>query len=309
MSLEARKKELEEQIEIAVKREDAELQEELKELEAPAEEPKAEEEKPAEPEAPVEPEKPAEQPKVEEPPPEKTKAEYVKERKDRAALRARVEELEARLAEATKPKAETVADPEPDPTDELEHVKWENRQLKSTVKDVADWKEDIETKTQRQQIQLGAEQEFMRFEDELVAREPEYAQARSHFIMTQANAIRLENPNITQEQLVAAVKNKALMVAARYVNAGYENPAEAMYESIKAQGWKPQPKTETKEEPKELKPDLDKVAANRARNAGTVGGSGRGAGGQLTRLAASGLTNQEWAKLSPEEKARLLNGG
>lgn len=309
MSLEARKKELEEQIVAATAREEKEDAEEMKALETPVEEPVKEEVKEPEKVEEVKTEEPAkvEEPKTEEPP-KKTQAEYVRERKDRAALRQRVDELEAKLAEATKPKVETVADPEPDPTDELEHVKWENRQLKKDVKDVADWKEDVQVKAQREQIQIGAEKEFMAFEDELVSRHPDYAEARSHFIITQANAIRLENPNITQEQLVKEVKRKALTLAAGYVSAGYDNPAEAMYENIKSLGWKPQPKQEAAiEEVKEPpKPDLNKIAANRARNAGTVGGAGQGSGGQMTKLAAAGLTNAEWMKLPTAEKARLL---
>jgi len=87
------------------------------------------------------------------------------------------------------------------------------------------------------------------------------------------------------------------------------DPIEEMYHEAKELGYSAPPKAVEQEEKKEIKPDLDKIAANRARNAGTAAAKGTGTSGQLTGSTAATLTAKEWAALPKAEKDRILNGG
>jgi hypothetical protein len=147
------------------------------------------------------------------------------------------------------------------------------------------------------------------FENEVAAQYPDYADARSDFILTQAKAILQENPSISREDLIKEVEMKGLYLAAKLKKQGYDNPALGIYEHIKAAGWKPQPRqTEQAEPVEERKPDLNKIAQNRARNAGMVGGSGSGGGGELTKRSVQDMTNEEWSKLPIAQKEKIMRG-
>jgi len=122
--------------------------------------------------------------------------------------------------------------------------------------------------------------------------------------------IRIDNPDLSHADLLEATNKDLLMKASNYLNEGF-NPIEEMYHAAKKLGFKAIPKEEPKPEPeekKDLKPDLSKVAANRARNAGTAGAAASGSGGgQLTAAVAADMPAKDWAKLSPEQKKAVFN--
>jgi len=81
-----------------------------------------------------------------------------------------------------------------------------------------------------------------------------------------------------------------------------------MYERAKQLGYKPQEKAQAAEKEVVIKPDLDRVAANRARNAGTAAANGNNDRAELTMRTAAEMTNAEFAKLTASEKKRLFGG-
>jgi hypothetical protein len=225
MSLEETKKELEEQLAKAIEREDKEAAEEL---DAPVE--TVEEEKPAEElkvEEPVVETKPEEPKTVEEV--KKTPAEYAKERRDRADLQRQVNELREQLAEVNKPKA--AVDAEPDPTDELEHTKWQLRQTNSTVSEFADWKKEQEHKQFIERNRKSEDAVIVALEQKTRQEIPEYDDIKQHYVGTLATALRLANPALSGQSLSDAVDRVVRNQLNDYAANGYENPIKELVKS------------------------------------------------------------------------------
>lgn len=125
-------------------------------------------------------------------------------------------------------------------------------------------------------------------------------------------SLRLQNPRRSHVELLEDTKNVLLNKAGMYIKQGLD-PIQEMYEEAKSLGFKAISKEEAKDdegnEDPEIKPDLDKIAKNKKKNAGMVGGKGAGAGGQLTRESAADMTSGEWMRLPAAEKKRILSGG
>jgi hypothetical protein len=258
-----------------------ELKSQLAESEKPEEEEKPEEvaapEVKAE-EAPAEPEKPAEPVVVK----EETldDAGYARLRREKRAAEKRAEELEAKLAErATAP--EVVEEPS----------------IHEALLPIIE--RDREER---------AFSEFQTLEDRFRASNPNYDDVAAQYASTLATAIKVQNPRLTQNQVVEQVKKEILKKAGTYLNAGFD-PIEEMYHDAIELGFKPRAKEVAKEEPKEevVKPDMAQLAKNRARSAGMVDTSGKEEG-LLTKQAALSMSVGEYAKLPASERKRLLYG-
>ena len=273
--------------------------------EKPIEEPKVEDPAPEE--------KPAEEPAKEEPKPEepvKTASDYARERRENRAAAKLAEELaaaNARIAELTRPReAVTPVNLEPDRAENpQEWTEWKIKQQDAIIRDLSSRTEQTTREEQSRRIRAQAEQEVVGYENQVRAQNPDYDAAKSYYANMLAASIKIINPKVTNNQLVQAVNDKLMLRASELLNEGHENPIAAMYEEVKALGFQP-PKAQEPSTEKEIKPDLAKVAANRARNAGTAAAQGDGGRGDLTPKVAATLTNKEFAKLKPEEKARIF---
>jgi len=296
--MEETRKQLEE-AEKAAPVEEVEVKEEPKE-ELPKEEAKLEESKV---------EEVKEEPKVEEPP-AKTPSDYAKERRENRAAAKLAEELaiaNARIAELTKPREPVMAaDVEPDRAENpQEWTEWKIRKQDKLINELSSKTEAVSREEQSRRIRSQAEQEVIGYENQVRQQNPDYDAAKSFYANMLAASIKIINPKVTNQQLVQAVNDKLMLRASELLNEGHDNPIAAMYEEVKALGFQP-PKPQEQATEKEIKPDLSKVAANRARNAGTAAAQGDGGRGELTPKVAAAMTNREFAKLKPEEKKRIF---
>jgi hypothetical protein len=267
-----------EKLEEAIKLEDGIATEEPeKEEEAPeaVEEPEPKEEK-------VE-EKP-EEPKDDE---ELDASGYRKLRRDLKAAQKQIEDLKAAKTKDAEPVAEREETPEavlpPEVVDLVEERKYQK-----------------------------AGQEFSSMEEDFKKNAPDdFEDVSLQYKASLYQHIRIDNPRMTHDQLLAETNKKLLMKASKYLNEGY-NPIEEMYEDAKSLGFKKIPKDDAPaatEEVEVKKPDLSKVAANRARNAGMAAAKGRAGQPALTQQSAATMSVAEWSKLPTAEKRRLLAGG
>jgi hypothetical protein len=286
--------------------------EEVEKVEEPVvEAPVKEEEKPVE-------EKPAEPEKTVEVEVKKTPAEYAKERRDARALseqltlaNARIAEANARIAELSQPKREVSIDVEPDRSvDPQAHLEWKLRradekiaQTEAKLEKVGKWTEEQERQKQSDNMRMRAEQEVQNYEAVVRQQQPDYDQVKGWYANMLAASMKIVNPKITNDALVRAVNDRLMHRASELLNEGHDNPIAALYHEAKSLGYHPQAASDSS---KEVKPDLAKVAANRARNAGTAAAQGDNGRGELTPTVAAKLTNKEFAKLKPAEKQRLF---
>ncbi len=153
-----------------------------------------------------------------------------------------------------------------------------------------------------------AGREFNALEEQFRRKAPDYDDVANAYKAALLQSIKIQNPRMTTDELIEKTNEALLVKAGSYVRAGFD-PIEELYHEAKELGFKAAPKEQPKEEPKELKPDLSKIAANKARNAGTTGAKGAGERGQITLAAAADMSVQEWASLPAAEKKRILAGG
>lgn len=263
----------------------SEIEEIQKELDA-LNEPEKEEEQ-EEREEVVEEEQPKEEPVKEEPAKEEEKEldasgyrrlrlEKEAEKKRADALEARLREIESKMKQPTK---EQFVDQQ-DTDYELEAIKIANRYQE-------------------------AEKAVMRMEQEFKQSAPDdYDDVAMQYRATIYNAVRIENPDLSHMELMDATRRKILEIAANHKSKGYD-PIERMYLDGKKMGFKEIPK-EQQAEQKVIKPDLDKIAANKKRNAGTAGAKGGGERGQMTAEALADLPAHEYAKIPLSERMRIM---
>lgn len=229
------------------------------------------------------------------------------ERADKARLVARVAELERPRVEE-KPE-ETPPDRAEDPAGYAEFVA---RKAEKTASVALEKLEKIE-KNQNQQayersqeeLTEAAKNELFQMENNLKKTLPDYDDVKNFYVNSLAFSIKKLNRNITDQQLIKAIDTKIFNDALALHKEGYENPVHALYEQIKADGYVAPSKAAEKEE--KLKPNIDQVAKNRARNAGTVAAAaGTGQGEVTARYAATEMTTEEIGKLfatmTPQEK-------
>lgn len=295
MSLKEVIEETKKQIEEAEKAEEAAVAPAEEVKEEPKEAPKEEVKEESKPEEPVE-------------EPKKTPAQYAKERKDNAKLRNELDAANALIAKLAQPKTEPVktdedAEPNSDEDPQAWNA-WNIRNLKKANKELADSVTEIRKEKQTETLKTAAEREMVGYENETRGQYKDYDDAKRYYANMLAYSVKVLNPSLSNDKLVEIVNHRMLTRASELMNEGHGNPVAAMYEEAKTLGYKAAAPENTKEEI--LKPDLSKVAANRARNAGTAAaGSGRG-DGELTAAHAATMTNAEFAKLKPEERQRLF---
>lgn len=278
-------KELKEEIEIKRKQEEGadNAEEEPQEDEAgkPAEESGDKEEKPAEEIKTKVEEKPAE---------ELDNSAYARMRREASAAKKKAEDTEARLASLQEelkalkaPATEEVAAPA-----EMKHAP------------------EIEALVQDHKIKR-AEREFVSLEDNFKRRNPDYGHIAAEYSRAIAQSIKVQNPRMSNEDIIEKTKETILLKAAKYQGEGYD-PIEELYHEAKDLGFNGE-SMKKKEEPvdkeEEIRPDMKKVASNRARSSGMTGSRGESKG-QMTKAAAADLSVAEWQKLTVEEKRRLM---
>lgn len=218
---------------------------------------------------------------------------YARMRREKAAAEKRAQEAEARLAEISKNKEA--------PQEEKEEA---------SFPDVAP--ELVEAV---QEIRLKkAEREFQSFEEKFKAKASDYQAVASQYALALAQSIKIQNSHMSSIEVAEKTKEAILMKASAYINKGFSNPAEELYYEAKELGFTGRSaRSAEKEEAKaeeEIKPDMKKLAANRARSTGMASVNGRSQSG-LTRqyIEQNGMpTPEEWSKLPASEKKKLLYG-
>jgi hypothetical protein len=251
-----------------------------------------------------------EEPKEE---PKKTPAQYAEERRAaRAAKQALAEELaiaNARIAamEAERAK-EKESQPSGEPDKETDPIAWAEWRVSQTEKKLApkieqldQWREDQLRQAYHEQQKNQALAEVANFENEVRKTNADFDDVKQYYANMLAASVKIVNPKLSNESISKIVSDRMLLRASELLNDGHENPIAVMYQEAKALGYRPK-----QEKEEEVKPNLEKVAQNRSRNAGTAGASGQGDRGELTPSSAIGMTNAEFAKLKPEQKKALF---
>lgn len=220
-------------------------------------------------------------------------------------LAAQLAEANARILELTRSREDPrqVSDEPSRADDPQAWTEWKVQQQERELSEFKQWKAQQEQARNYQERIRQAESEIIAFENQVRDKLPAYDEAKSYIANYEAFNIKRERPNITQDQLVEAVKLKMMTRAAYFLKEGYENPIEAMYEEAKTLGFSPK----KNDDGERKRPDLDKVAKNHARNAGMAGAAaGTGSGEMTPRYVAENLTVAEtakmFAKMTPEEK-------
>lgn len=268
------------------------VQEELKKqlAEAEAAENKVEEPQPEpepEKEAEKEPEKPAEPEKTDENKQKEENERFARLRREVADAKKAKEELERRLADLERAK----------PVEQAQVQEPESVELPPVVQDII-----------QEHTLTRAERELATFEADVRAQNPDYDAVAGQYTQSVYNGLRVLNPDMSQGQLAELTKRKVLEIAGTLLKNGYSNPVEELYHRAKEMGFRaPEKKAEEQKEEREVKPDMAKVAANRARSAGMAAASGEERG-LMTKEAAAGLTAAEWMKLPIAERQRLMYG-
>lgn len=303
------------------------LQEELAKMKAQQEQEAAapvEEEEPApveEPEAP-EPEveakseesAPEGEPVEQTPPPEDKKAyndAMARMRRELAATKRMLEEAKAQPKPVmAQPAPQAVApahDEEPDVnTNPVEWVQWNIRKTEAQVNEIREWKEEQSRSAQQTQVLQGAVQELSRYENEFKATAPDYDDVSNFVVGELKRSFKIMHPGASDDQITQAVQRHVLLEASRYAQQGL-NPVEEMYLRAKNElGY--QPKVPSADNVTELRPDLDKIAKNKQRSAGMNGAAGAAQRATpSTKAAAADMTAAEWARLSEEDRRRILS--
>jgi hypothetical protein len=237
---------------------------------------------------------------VEEPVEKLDNSAYAKMRREKAEAEKRARDLEARLEALEKGRQEPVKeqpkDAEPNiKTDPVAWLEWNDKQNKTEIAELK--KVALEERKQREEQQIieQAKQEFTNYEQQFAPTVDNYEDVAQFMFKRIAESMRIVNPSLSQEQLINATQRHILQQAAQYHTQGL-NPAEELYhDAINSFGYQPTVKTQ---EP--ARRDLSKVAANRKRNAGTMGVGG-GNKPQITKEMAATMSIADFAKLSKED--------
>lgn len=155
--------------------------------------------------------------------------------------------------------------------------------------------------------------EFNQLEANFRRSVPDYDDVSNAYKVDLFHSVRIDNPRWTEDMILKETNRRLLTKASQYVAKGLD-PIQEMYEDAKVLGYKAKPKEQAKPEPEvEIKPDLDKLAANKERSAGFAGANGgRGGQPQMTLQTAASIPPGEWAKMSREQKneaLKLTNAG
>lgn len=236
-----------------------------------------------------------------------------KMRRELAAAKRQAEEYKAKASQpqyvAPTPQAQAaIVDQEPDVnTNPVEWVKWNMEKTEAQLQEVKAWKEEQSRAAQQNQTIQGAVQELSRYENEFKATAEDYDDVSGFMVNELKRSFKLMHPGASDDQITQAVQRHVLLEASRYAQAGL-NPVEEMYLRAKNElGY--QPKTPVQEDTQEeLRPDLDKIAKNKQRSAGMAGASGSPQRAvPSTKAAAAAMSPREWAKLSAEDKRRIMS--
>lgn len=132
---------------------------------------------------------------------------------------------------------------------------------------------------------------------------PDVVEAMTWHVGKIYNALRELNPELTHTQAVQRSKEITLARAGKAVNRG-ENPAEALFQEAVSKGWeKSKPKeTTVKQDPK---PNLTSVEKAKKRSASGLQSSGAGDGEVTIDFALNNMTNEQIARLKPEQWAAI----
>ncbi len=159
-----------------------------------------------------------------------------------------------------------------------------------------------------------AEKEYAMLEAAVFQENPDAEATANAYKAAIYQSIKIQNPRKSHVELLDLTKNTLLSKAGEYVRKGL-NPIQELLDEAVSLGIQPQsPQKEEEDEAEEVverkKPDLDKLAKNKKRNAGTAAATGSAGGsGQLTPGKATTMSVAEWAKLPVAERQRLMRGG
>lgn len=235
---------------------------------------------------------------------------YARMRRERREARKAELEAEERNRQPVqvveKEVTAVLTDPEPDrATQYPQWLEWNTRQANEKAEKAVQKLEQIEKKEKEDQLIQSAVEDFQAIENEFKKIEPNYDAAADFYLTQLSKTIQVLYPQASKKEIAETIKIQVLNKAAMYHSQGLD-PAEELFEEAVSLGFNPSPVQE-KEIKKEIKPDLDKIASNRARNAG-MNASG-GVVKKVNLATAATMTTGEWAKLSKAEKDAILKGG
>lgn len=209
--------------------------------------------------------------------------------------------------EVQKPVEQVNDDPEPNRQENYEEwLEWKDRQIERKTLELDERLGKFEKSTQEKELKKQAINEFQQIENNFKSTVDDYEEASLTLKREIAKSIYLQNPFMSEAQVMEGVNDHILRLASQYYNEGY-NPSEALYHLSKSLApQEPQVQAPVEEKVND-KPDLKRISQNKKKSASPLTAGGKG--GQPTVGSIHNMTNAEKARLTDAEWDELLNSG
>lgn len=231
-----------------------------------------------------------------------------------AELQKRLDEKERAEKEAAQKAADAASDPEPSKDEDPDAwLEWRVRQVEKEANVAKQKAAELEAFTQQREQEFRQQKlieqatiEFVTLEAKFKEATPDYDDVAEHFVTRIRQDIGLRYPNATEAQINDAARTQLLQIASSYAQQG-QNPVEALYKLTKERlGYVPKQAAAASDK---AKPDLAKIAANKAKSASGAAAGGGASKPSITAEDAVNMSTAEFAKLSPAEQRRLMQEG
>jgi hypothetical protein len=172
-------------------------------------------------------------------------------RAEQEQTKAQLKALQDEIAKLKEPPKPTPASPDfaSDPKGYVDH------NLKSAIEKL-EGKTEQTAKTAEQAAQESAQTRFhahlQQTEQQFLTQQPDYYEALNHLRQIRVTEITTLNPELTQEQVLGALRNEELQLAAMLVRNG-RDPHQVAYQLAKARGYAPKAKDQA---PEKVLPDV-----------------------------------------------------
>jgi len=250
------------------------VEEELKAIEQPeaveevVEEPVTEEE-PVE-EKTEEVEEPKVEEKVEEKPDHAETARLQWENRELKRQQREAAEAAQRAIEVANAEKQKTEDPEPNKAEDREEwLEWKVRQADKVIASTQEFIQKEQKQREQQALINGAIQEFQSYEQRFALKAPDYDDAAKFFQDKVKESISTLNPHLNANQIAQMAANQLLTMGSQFVNQGLD-PAEAIYNIAKRQGFT----KEVKQDNKPQKASLETIEKNKAKSPNGLGSAG-----------------------------------
>lgn len=238
----------------------------------------------------------------------KRKQAFAKMRRDKAALKRKLEEKEQAKEQPKKEEAKAPEEPEKYTEDgniTREWFEWNNERVNEKIEGVSKEVEATRANEQQQELIRGAVKELQEYEEEFAHEVDDFKEVSLAYKEHMERSIKTLNPSATPQQVQSLLASHILKTAGQFVTDG-KDPAEEMYYMAKEMVGEVKKSAKKDDKPDEMK--NTKTAAKNRRRSGTPLKKGRGeSGARYTAEQLDSMSPAELQRLSPAEIQELEN--